>query len=80
MFARLLLAVLLVLIAWAVFAHASSGSRPERTYVVQPYDTLWTIAERNYDGDPRDAVWRIRERNGVGPTTVLQPGQQLRLP
>jgi len=80
MFARLLLTVLLVLAAWAVFAHASSGSRPERAYVVRPHDTLWAIAERHYDGDPREAVWRIRERNDLGGSAMLQPGQRLLLP
>lgn len=80
MFVRLLLALLLVLIAWAVFARASSGSSPERSYVVRPHDTLWAIAERHYEGDPREAVWRIRERNALSTKEVLLPGQRLRLP
>jgi hypothetical protein len=79
MFARLLLAVLVVVVAWAVFARSSSGGSAERIYVVRPHDTLWAIAERRYDGDPRDAVWRIRERNGLD-STLLTPGQRLRLP
>lgn len=80
MFSRLLLVVVLVVIAWAVFARASSGSGPERPYVVHPHDTLWAIAERHYDGDPREAVWRIRDRNGLSANAVLLPGQRLRLP
>ena len=78
MFARLALVVLLILL-WAAFARSSSGLGRERVYVVERYDTLWSIAEREYGGDLRRAVWRIRERNGLE-ETLLRPGQRLRLP
>jgi hypothetical protein len=77
-FARLVLVILLVLL-WTAFARSSSGSGGERVYVVERYDTLWSIAERKYGGDPRRAVWRIRERNRLA-GSLLRPGQRLRLP
>jgi hypothetical protein len=51
---------------------------PERAvYVVQPGDTVWSIA-RDLDptGDPRALVDRIVALNG---SAALQPGQRLRL-
>jgi len=46
-------------------------------YVVQPGDTLWSIAHRvEPHADPRDVVDRLVELNGSG---ALQPGQRLRL-
>jgi LysM repeat protein len=79
MFARVAVIVLAAALAWAVLARPSEGAGPERTYVVRPADTLWSIAAQNYAGDPRDAVWRIRERNGLD-GTLLRPGQRLLLP
>lgn len=47
-------------------------------YVVQPGDTLWSIAATLHpDGDIRDTVDRLVERNG---SAALQTGQRLRLP
>jgi LysM repeat protein len=79
MFARALLVGLAVLVLWAVLARSSSGSPPERVYVVKPYDTLWAIAARAYAGDPREGVWRIRERNHLAGTTIT-PGERLWVP
>ena len=46
-------------------------------YVVQPGDTVWTIAHRlDPTGDPRATVDRIVALNGGA---ALQPGQRLRL-
>jgi hypothetical protein len=80
MFGKLLLALLGIVLAWAVFAHTSAGSPPERGYVVRVHDTLWTIATEHYGGDPREAIWRIGERNDLPPGAVLHPGQRLSLP
>jgi Tfp pilus assembly protein FimV len=46
-------------------------------YVVQPGDTLWSIAhELEPHADPRDVVDHLVDLNGSG---ALQPGQRLRL-
>ena len=46
-------------------------------YVVQPGDTLWSIAHQlQPNADPRDVVDHLVALNGSG---ALQPGQRLRL-
>ena len=79
MFARIIILLAVAAVGWAVLAHPSEGAGPERSYVVRPTDTLWSIATRSYAGDPRDAVWRIRERNDLD-GTLLRPGQRIVLP
>ena len=79
MFARVGLVLVVALFLWAVFVRPSHGSGPERVYVVQPHDTLWSIAASHYGGDPRGAIWRLQERNGLR-TVTLVPGQRLILP
>jgi hypothetical protein len=76
---RIVLVALAVLVLWALFAGESGAGGPERSYRVQPGDTLWSIAERTFRGDPREGVWELRERNGLASTTIV-PGQVLRLP
>jgi LysM repeat protein len=78
MFGRLLILVLVGVFLWAAFARSSDASGPERRYVVQPFDTLWTIAATGYP-DPRKGVWEIRERNDLEGSTIV-PGQVLVLP
>jgi nucleoid-associated protein YgaU len=78
MFGRIVIVAALALFLWAAFARTSDASGPERRYVVQPYDTLWTIAAQEY-ADPREGVWEIRERNGLGGAAIV-PGQVLVLP
>jgi LysM repeat protein len=79
MFARILLIALAVVVAWAVFARSSSATGPEQRYVVQPADTLWSIAAEHYAGDPRAGVWELQQRNRLHGTTIA-PGQVLVLP
>ena len=79
MFARVLLFALVVAVAWAVVARASTAAGPERAYVVKPGDTVWSIASRIYGGDPRSGVWKIEQRNGLR-EGVIRPGQRLVLP
>ena len=78
MFGRVVIVVLVGLVLWAAFARSSDASGPEGRYVVQPYDTLWSIAARRY-ADPREGVWEIRERNGLEGTLIV-PGQVLVVP
>jgi LysM repeat protein len=78
MFARIVVVAALTLFLWAAFARSSDASGPEERYVVQPYDTLWSIAATGY-ADPREGVWEIKERNGLESSTIV-PGQVLVLP
>jgi LysM repeat protein len=79
MFARAVVLALVLTLAWAVVARAGSAAGPERVYVVQPGDTLWSISTGHYGGDPRDAIWRIQQRNGLSDVTIRN-GQRLVLP
>ena len=79
MFVRFLVVMLVALVAWAVVARGSEGAGPERTYVVRPGDTLWTIAAGEVGGDPRRVVWELRRRNGLD-APLITPGQRLVLP
>lgn len=76
----LLLAVLaLVVVVGLRSAPDSQGGEEPQTYVVQPGDSLWTIAQRVSDGDTRDAVGRIEELNHLD-GSLIQAGQTLILP
>ena len=79
MFVRVFVIGLIALVAWAGFAHTSEGAGPERVYVVQPADSLWSIAAAHYAGDPREAIWELQRRNGLE-GTARAPGQRLILP
>ena len=78
MFVRLLVVAALSLALWASFARSSDASGPEQRYLVQPADTLWSIAASRYD-DPREGVYELRERNRLA-GTIIVPGQVLILP
>ena len=75
----LLVVSLLVVFVALYAARPTRSAGPETRYVVQPGDTLWTIASERYDGDPRQAIWRIKEYNGLE-SSALAPGFVLRLP
>jgi LysM repeat protein len=79
MFAKLLVVVLLAALAVGYVAHTSQGAGPERSYVVKPADTLWSIAVRTYAGDVREGVWKLQRRNHLESATLV-PGQTLVLP
>ena len=81
------LAVVLVVAAFLIIAPGlARGDGPDRpaprvtvTYVVQPGDTLWSIARRVAPGrDPRPVVDGLIEANGV--RGGLQAGQELSIP
>ena len=79
MFARILVIGLRAAVLWAVFARASESAGPPRAYVVQPGDSLWSIAAERYAGDPREGVWKLQRLNDLSGTSIL-PGQRILLP
>jgi LysM repeat protein len=79
MFGKLLVVAVLAALAVGLAARSSHGAGPERTYVVRPADTLWSIAARTYGGDPRQGVWKLEQRNKLRSST-LTPGEKLVLP
>jgi LysM repeat protein len=72
-------AVLALSVAFALGARGSGGAH-YTTVVVQPGDTLWSIASEHYPADDvRVRVDDIEQANALeGPT--IQVGQSLRLP
>jgi LysM repeat protein len=80
MFGRILLiALVATFLAWSVLTHTVDGAGPAQVYVVQPGDTLWSIASARYAGDPREGVWKLQRRNHLAGTTI-SPGQRLVIP
>ena len=79
MFAKFLIVLVVAALAVGLVAHSSQGAGPERTYVVKPADTLWSIAARSYAGDVREGVWKLEQRNHLASATLV-PGQHLILP
>jgi hypothetical protein len=80
-----ILAIVLVVAAFLVIAPGlARGDGPDRpaprvTYVVEPGDTLWSIARRVAPGrDPRPVVDGLIEANDV--RGGLQAGQELSIP
>ena len=79
MFVKLLILVSAAALAVGLAARGSSGAGPKQTYVVQPGDTLWSVAERTYAGDPRQGVWQLQHRNHLATATIV-PGEKLIVP
>jgi LysM repeat protein len=79
MFGKLIIVLVLAALAVGLAARSSHGAGPERTYVVKPTDTLWSIADRSYAGDTREGVWKLEQRNHLASATIV-PGQHLLLP
>jgi LysM repeat protein len=80
MFGRIVLIVLVAtFLGWSLLTHTVDGAGRAHVYVVQPGDTLWSIASARYAGDPREGVWKLEHRNNLAGTTIT-PGQQLTLP
>ena len=79
---RLLAAVAAVGLLGIGFALGAHGSGPTHytTVVVQPGDTLWSIASEHYPGDDvRVRVQDIEQANGLG-DPAIEVGQALKLP
>lgn len=79
MFGKALIIALVLTVVVAIAANRSEGAEPAVAYVVQPYDTLWTIAASRYSGDPRDGIYRIERANHLR-GALIRPGQRLMLP
>lgn len=72
----------LFVVGFAFALHSSAaGDQPAPTYVVQPGDTLWSIAKAysSLQDDIRLIVYRIQKLNGLA-SPIIQPGQCLLLP
>jgi Tfp pilus assembly protein FimV len=82
--ARLFAVVLVVVASLVVVPGLARGDGPERpaqriTYVVEPGDTLWSIARRVAPGrDPRPVVDGLIRANDL--RARLQAGQELSIP
>ena len=71
--------VLMVGLGLALIAHGGSPA-PDTTVVVQPGDTLWSIAASHYPADDvRVRVDDIEQANRLQ-SPVIEVGQTLRLP
>jgi hypothetical protein len=80
MFGRILLiALVATFFGWSLLTRTSDGAGRAQLYVVQPGDTLWSIAAAQYGGDPREGIWKLQHRNDLAGTTIT-PGERLVLP
>lgn len=75
------LCLLVVLIGFNVFwSNEAYGSGGDKLVIVQPGDTLWSIASKNYKGEnTQEAIYNIKKANGLK-SSNLQIGTELRLP
>jgi hypothetical protein len=74
-----MLLALSVSLALAIVAHGGTAS-PDATVVVQPGDTLWSIATQRYPmDDVRARVDAIEQANGLH-SPVIEAGDILKLP
>lgn len=79
MFLKIIGVLAALALAVGIAAHPSGGAGRPHSYVVEPADTLWSIATANYAGDPREGVWALQQRNHLTGTTVV-PGEKLVIP
>jgi LysM repeat protein len=78
--AALLTVVLSPLAASAIRPGEPARPPAQRTVVVQPGDTLWSIAQRvRPAADPRETVAAIQDANGIDAGS-LQPGRSIVVP
>ena len=75
------LASLASAVLWTTASRADeSPAGPAPSVVVEPDDTLWSIASRTSPGrDPRDVIAEIRKLNGLD-DRYIHPGETLTLP
>ena len=79
MFVRLIIVIVIAAFSVGLAARPSGSAGKPVRYVVQPTDTLWSIAAKHYPGDPRQGIWELQKRNHLHGTTLV-PGQRLLLP
>jgi LysM repeat protein len=78
--AAVMLLALSVSLALAVVAHGGTAAPQASTLVVQPGDTLWSIAAQRYPSDDvRARVEDIERANGLN-SPLIEAGEMLRLP
>jgi LysM repeat protein len=73
------LVVCLFVLALLVLPGISSGAHPPRTHVVQPGETLWSIASAAYGGDAQSHVEAIATASHLE-SALIVPGEHLVLP
>lgn len=62
------------------FSNEAYGSKEEQVVVVQPGDTLWSIASQYYKGENiQEVIYRIKQTNHMQ-SPHLKVGAELRLP
>jgi LysM repeat protein len=75
----LTLVVCLFALALLALPGISSGAHPPRTHVVQPGETLWSIASDAYGGDAQSHVQAIAHASKLE-SALIVPGEHLVLP
>ena len=75
---RILVLAAVLLLVTGRLAYGS-GPPPSDRVVVEPGDTVWSIAAAHYRGDPRPHVEAILQANRLQ-TPLLRPGQALQIP
>jgi hypothetical protein len=79
MFVRIALAVGIAIFVWSALVRPAGSHGPKQVHIVEPYETLWSIASSAYAGDARDGIYRIQQANHLG-TATIHTGQRLVLP
>ena len=81
-----LVVVFFALLAWITVgggtadASAEQSGQVSKSVVVQPGESLWSIAtDIAPERDPREVIMRIRDLNSLG-TQHVHPGQSLAVP
>src|SRR5437899_12052900 len=77
---RWALVVVAALAVMLALSRAAQGGGADATVVVQPGDTLWTIAAQRYPGDDTRARIDDIERLNNLSSPVIEAGETLRLP